>query len=190
MLQPAVLGLPVPSLPVPSSSPPCVGGAGLRAVSVPSIARPAQREFSLAPRAYPDPKLVHPLASATPRWTSRPERETEGVAERSSTTGLLGSSELSPPGCHLLRGAAAMAVGQLGAAEQVDPVPASAVEHVGIGESKGCRESTAPRLELVYEAGTERPPSGRLSGSPTAMHCRPPTLRPPRPPLPGGIYVR
>ena len=35
-----------------------------RAVLVPHVARAAQRELSLAPRAYPDPKLDHAMASA------------------------------------------------------------------------------------------------------------------------------
>jgi len=60
----AVLGLPVPPLPLPAPRESRQRRARRRAVAVPLVARPAQREFSHAPRARPDPKLVHAMASA------------------------------------------------------------------------------------------------------------------------------
>src|SRR5215467_10141889 len=89
------------------------------------------------------------------------------MAERSSTTGLLGSSELSPPGCHLLRGAAGPALRQLPAAEQV-----------GLPDS--ARPTTWPPARSSAVA-TSRP--GRRPGSPTRQLLTPtvgPALRIPR----------
>src|SRR5262249_48232878 len=152
------------------------------AVSEPPVARPAQREFALAPRAYPDPKLVHQVASATPRWTSRPKRETEEWRNGRPR-----------PVCSAARSYHLRAVifceALLVPLYANYPPPSKSVCRTPPDQRRGPRRDQALWRRVDRAADLARPrgncsrqPSGRLSGSLAATPRRPRTLPPPRRP--------